>query len=153
VTVSISHDIVGMQSEPYERFWYDRDVLLYALADGAGTDRAGASYEVTEENNEGSPHAVLPTSPVTTVPVKPPNSPPQARPARMSHRPRTPTAACSLTINPGISGSFLSIIEAVCQMREEPSDRQVADVNVAALSAMGGVMTAGVHILGSASTA
>lgn len=52
--------------------------------------------------------------------------------------------------HPGIAGSFLGIVEAVRQLRGQAGPRQVAEAKVSVMSAMGGLITAGVNILGTA---
>jgi acyl dehydratase len=59
--VSLNHDIVGIDSEPSERTWTETDVLLYALAVGAGQPDPLAELEFTTENSIGVPTRVLPT--------------------------------------------------------------------------------------------
>lgn len=61
----INPDIVGLASGAYERAWDDRDVMLYALAVGAGPDDPSAPLALTAENVEGQPLTVLPTFPLT----------------------------------------------------------------------------------------
>ena len=59
--MSLNHDIVGVDSEPAERTWDQRDVLLYALAVGAGQEDPLAELEFTTENSTGVQLKVLPT--------------------------------------------------------------------------------------------
>jgi acyl dehydratase len=59
--VSLNHEIVGIDSEPAERTWTGTDVLLYALAVGAGQQDPLAELEFTTENSIGVRPAVLPT--------------------------------------------------------------------------------------------
>ena len=59
--MALNHDIVGIDSEPGERTWTETDVLLYALAVGAGQQDPLAELEFTTENSIGVPLKVLPT--------------------------------------------------------------------------------------------
>ena len=59
--MALNHDIVGVDSEPTERNWDETDVLLYALAVGAGQEDPLAELEFTTENSIGVRLAVLPT--------------------------------------------------------------------------------------------
>lgn len=60
--MALNLDAVGRISEPVERSWTERDVLLYALGVGAGAeDPTGAELPFTTENSEGVELAVLPT--------------------------------------------------------------------------------------------
>ena len=59
--MSLNHDIIGMDTEPAERSWTETDVLLYALAVGAGQKDPLAELEFTTENSAGLPLQVLPT--------------------------------------------------------------------------------------------
>ena len=59
--MSLNHEIVGIDSEPAERTWTGTDVLLYALAVGAGQQDPLAELEFTTENSIGVRPAVLPT--------------------------------------------------------------------------------------------
>jgi acyl dehydratase len=59
--MSLNHDIVGVDSEPAERTWTETDVLLYALAVGAGQEDPLAELEFTTENSAGVQLQVLPT--------------------------------------------------------------------------------------------
>jgi acyl dehydratase len=62
VNVALNLDAVGKVSEPVERSWTERDVLLYALGVGAGAeDPTGAELAFTTENSHGVDLAVLPT--------------------------------------------------------------------------------------------
>jgi acyl dehydratase len=54
-------DIVGVPSEPAERSWTLSDVMLYALAVGAGQTDPLAELEFTTENSAGITTRVLPT--------------------------------------------------------------------------------------------
>jgi acyl dehydratase len=54
-------DIVGVPGEPSERSWGSSDVLLYALAVGAGQPNPLAELEFTTENSIGITMRVLPT--------------------------------------------------------------------------------------------
>jgi len=63
--VALNLDAVGKESEPVERSWTERDVLLYALGVGAGAeDPIGPDLPYTTENSDGIALAVLPTFPV-----------------------------------------------------------------------------------------
>ena len=57
----LNHDIVGVDTEPVERTWTETDVLLYALAVGAGQEDPLAELEFTTENSAGVQLQVLPT--------------------------------------------------------------------------------------------
>ena len=57
----LNHDIVGVPSEPGERSWTSSDVLLYALAVGAGQPDPLTELEFTTENSIGVTTRVLPT--------------------------------------------------------------------------------------------
>ena len=57
----LSHDIVGVPGEPGERSWTSADVLLYALAVGAGQPDPLNELEFTTENSIGVTTRVLPT--------------------------------------------------------------------------------------------
>jgi len=62
VNVALNLDAVGKVSEPVERSWTEKDVLLYALGVGAGAeDPTGAELAFTTENSHGIELAVLPT--------------------------------------------------------------------------------------------
>ena len=54
-------DVVGVPSEPAQRSWTVADVLLYALAVGAGQPDPLAELEFTTENSIGVTTRVLPT--------------------------------------------------------------------------------------------
>lgn len=57
----LNHEIVGIASEPAERAWGVSDVLLYALAVGAGQPDPLAELEFTTDNSIGATPKVLPT--------------------------------------------------------------------------------------------
>jgi acyl dehydratase len=57
----LNHNIVGVPGEPVERSWTSRDVLLYALAVGAGQPDPVAELEFTTDNSIGVTTRVLPT--------------------------------------------------------------------------------------------
>jgi acyl dehydratase len=59
--VSLNFDIIGVDSEPVEQSWTETDVLLYALAVGAGAQDPAAELEFTTENSAGVQTQVLPT--------------------------------------------------------------------------------------------
>ena len=59
--MSLNFDIIGADSEPAERSWTETDVLLYALAVGAGQQDPLAELEFTTENSIGVRTQVLPT--------------------------------------------------------------------------------------------
>ena len=59
--MSLNHEIVGIDSEPAERTWTGTDVLLYALAVGAGQQDPLAELEFTTENSIDVTTKVLPT--------------------------------------------------------------------------------------------
>lgn len=60
--MALDLDAVGKVSEPVERSWTEKDVLLYALGVGAGAeDPTGPELTFTTENSHGIPLAVLPT--------------------------------------------------------------------------------------------
>jgi acyl dehydratase len=55
--VALNHDIVGVESDPYERSWTSTDSLIYALGVGAGLDELA----FTTENSAGIDQRVFPT--------------------------------------------------------------------------------------------
>lgn len=59
--MSLNHDIIGTDSEPAERSWTETDVLLYALAVGAGQEDPLSELEFSTENSTGIQTQVLPT--------------------------------------------------------------------------------------------
>lgn len=54
-------DAVGRTAGPFEASWTSDDVLIYALGVGAGQDDPLEELDLTTENTEGHPQAVLPT--------------------------------------------------------------------------------------------
>jgi acyl dehydratase len=65
LAVALNLDAVGKVSEPVERSWTEKDVILYALGVGAGADDpTGDELAFTTENSDGVSLAVLPTFPV-----------------------------------------------------------------------------------------
>jgi acyl dehydratase len=59
--VSLNHDLVGVSGDPIHRTWTSTDVMLYALAVGAGQEDAQKELEFTTENTAGVELNVLPT--------------------------------------------------------------------------------------------
>jgi acyl dehydratase len=59
--MSLNLDIVGVPSEPAERSWTVSEVMLYAVAVGAGQSDPVAELEFTTENSAGITTRVLPT--------------------------------------------------------------------------------------------
>jgi acyl dehydratase len=59
--VPLNHEIIGVDNDPTEHSWSQSDVLLYALAVGAGQDNPLAELEFTTENSIGVQTRVLPT--------------------------------------------------------------------------------------------
>jgi acyl dehydratase len=59
--MALNHGSVGITSKPHEREWDERDVMLYALAVGAGQADPFAELELTTENTQGQTLRVLPT--------------------------------------------------------------------------------------------
>jgi acyl dehydratase len=59
--VSLNHDVIGVESEPFERTWTSRDTLLYAVGVGAGLDEPDQELAFTTENSAGVGQRVLPT--------------------------------------------------------------------------------------------
>jgi acyl dehydratase len=59
--MSLNLDIVGVDRAPVESAWAEADVMLYALAVGAGQDDPLAELGFTTENTGGEPLQVLPT--------------------------------------------------------------------------------------------
>jgi acyl dehydratase len=57
----LNHEIVGVPGEPGERSWTSTDVMLYALAVGAGQADPLSELEFTTENSIGISTKVLPT--------------------------------------------------------------------------------------------
>jgi acyl dehydratase len=65
LVVPLNLDAVGKVSEPVERSWTEKDVILYALGVGAGADDpTGVELAFTTENSDGVSLEVLPTFPV-----------------------------------------------------------------------------------------
>lgn len=59
--MALSPDLVGTQSEPASFAWGRDDVLLYALAVGAGQEDPTGELALTTENTDGVRTAVLPS--------------------------------------------------------------------------------------------
>jgi acyl dehydratase len=59
--VPLNHDVIGVESEPFERSWTSRDTLLYAVGVGAGLDDPSLELPFTTENSAGVAQQVLPT--------------------------------------------------------------------------------------------
>lgn len=57
----LNHDVIGVESEPYERTWTSRDTMLYAVGVGAGLDAPDQELAYTTENSAGIDQQVLPT--------------------------------------------------------------------------------------------
>jgi acyl dehydratase len=59
--MALDHDIIGVDSAPVEHSWTSADVMLYAVAVGAGQQDPTEELEFTTENSAGRPLRVLPT--------------------------------------------------------------------------------------------
>ncbi|WP_199434635.1 MaoC/PaaZ C-terminal domain-containing protein [Qaidamihabitans albus] len=59
--MALNHDVIGVESEPFERSWTSRDTLLYALGVGAGLGDPARELAFTTENTAGVAQRVLPT--------------------------------------------------------------------------------------------
>ena len=59
--MTLRDDLLGARSAPVEHRWSEDDVMLYALAVGAGQDDPLRELELTTENSSGVRPAVLPT--------------------------------------------------------------------------------------------
>lgn len=57
----LNHDLIGVASDPVETQWDERDVMLYALAVGAGQRDPGDELAFTTENSDQFDLQVLPT--------------------------------------------------------------------------------------------
>jgi acyl dehydratase len=59
--MALDHSLVGVTSDPVEKTWDSKDVMLYALGLGAGADDPLQELEFTTENTTGVELKVLPT--------------------------------------------------------------------------------------------
>src|SRR5689334_6746877 len=59
--MTLDHTAVGITSEPVEKTWDSKDVMLYALGLGAGADDPLQELEFTTENSTDVELKVLPT--------------------------------------------------------------------------------------------
>ena len=59
--MALDQALLGAQSSPVEHSWSGADVLLYAVAVGAGQQDPTEEFEFTTENTAGRPLQVLPT--------------------------------------------------------------------------------------------
>jgi acyl dehydratase len=59
--VPLNHDVIGVESEPFERTWTSTDTLLYAVGVGAGLDDPASELAFTTENSKDVTQQVLPT--------------------------------------------------------------------------------------------
>jgi acyl dehydratase len=59
--MTLDHTVVGVTSDPVEKTWDSKDVLLYALGLGAGAEDPLQELEFTTENTAGVELKVLPT--------------------------------------------------------------------------------------------
>jgi acyl dehydratase len=59
--VPLNLDVVGVESEPFERSWTAKDTLLYAVGVGAGLGDPADELAFTTENSFGVEQRVLPT--------------------------------------------------------------------------------------------
>jgi acyl dehydratase len=65
--MALNHRLVGITSKPHDQVWDERDVMLYALAVGAGQEDPLAELDLTTENSDGTTLRVLPTFANTLV--------------------------------------------------------------------------------------
>ena len=59
--MGLDQSVVGIAATPMEFEWTERDVLLYAVAVGAGAEEPTEELEFTTENTDGTSLVVLPT--------------------------------------------------------------------------------------------
>lgn len=59
--MALNHEVIGVESEPFENSWTVRDTLLYAVGVGAGLDDPAAELAYTTENSAEVEQRVLPT--------------------------------------------------------------------------------------------
>jgi acyl dehydratase len=59
--MALNHDVIGVESEPFERSWTSTDTLLYAVGVGAGIDDPSLELAFTTENSKDITQQVLPT--------------------------------------------------------------------------------------------
>jgi acyl dehydratase len=59
--VPLNHDVIGVESQPFEKSWTSRDTLLYAVGVGAGMDDPSQELSFTTENSKDITQQVLPT--------------------------------------------------------------------------------------------
>lgn len=59
--MGLDPSVIGVEAPPVEFAWSERDVMLYAVAVGAGSADPTAELNLTTENSDGREFAVLPT--------------------------------------------------------------------------------------------
>jgi acyl dehydratase len=83
--MTLDHSVVGVPSEPVEKTWDAKDVMLYALGLGAGAEDPLQELEFTTENTAGVELKVLPTYAVLAAQARTGRRMGDFDPARLVH--------------------------------------------------------------------